>query len=357
MVASVATPPWQPPVAIHAERARIRPKEGFSVNVVITGGAGFLGRRLARKLLERGTLKGPDGTDHALGRLVLVDIVAAAGFDDPRVQTIAGDIGDLALLRKLIDGDTASVFHLAAVVSAQAEAEFDLGMRVNLDASRALLDACRATGRAPRVVFTSSVAVYGGQLPDIVADDTALNPQSSYGAQKAIGELLLADYTRKGFVDGRVLRLPTISVRPGQPNKAASSFASGIVREPLNGVEHICPVAPHVPVWVLSPRRAIDALVLGHELSSGELGMRRAINVPGISVRVSDMVSALRAVAGDKVAKRVRFAPDPAVQRIIASWPPRWETQRAEQLGFRGDADFESIIRAYIEDELSETPA
>jgi nucleoside-diphosphate-sugar epimerase len=322
------------------------------MRVVITGGAGFLGRRLARRLLARGTLTGPDGRDHALTELVLADVAAAEGFDDPRVDAVAGDIGDHALLRKLVDADTASVFHLAAVVSAQAEAEFDLGMRVNLDASRALLEACRAARRVPRVVFTSSVAVYGGELPEVVTDDTALNPQSSYGTQKAIGELLLADYTRKGYVDGRVLRVPTVSVRPGKPNKAASSFASGIVREPLNGVGHVCPVAPEVPVWVLSPRRAVDALVLGHELPGEALGARRAVNLPGVSVRVSEMVDALREVAGEDAAKRVRFELDPAINRIIASWPARWDTRRAERLGFRGDADFASIIRAYIEDEL-----
>ncbi len=322
------------------------------MKILITGGAGFLGRRLARALLARGTLKGADGRDRAIEKLVLADVAAAEGFDDPRVEAVAGDIGDHVLLRRLLDDRVASVFHLAAVVSAQAEAEFDLGMRVNLDASRALLEACRATRRVPRVVFTSSVAVYGGDLPEVVNDDTALNPQSSYGTQKAIGELLLADYTRKGFVDGRVLRVPTVSVRPGRPNKAASSFASGIVREPLNGVEHVCPVAPDVPVWVLSPRRAVDALVLGHELDGDALGARRAVNLPGVSVRVADMVAALRAVAGDEAAGRVRFELDPGINRIIASWPARWDTRRAERLGFRGDADFAGIIRAYIEDDL-----
>jgi NAD(P)-dependent dehydrogenase (short-subunit alcohol dehydrogenase family) len=204
------------------------------VKVLITGGAGFLGRRLAGKLLERGTLKGTDGRDHAIDEIVLLDIAPAEGFSDARVRTIVGDISDAALLRRAVDRDTASVFHLAAIVSGQAEADFDLGMRINVDASRSLLEACRACGHTPRVVFTSSVAVYGGDLPATVPDSTALNPQSSYGMQKAIGELLVNDYSRKGFIDGRVMRLPTISVRPGKPNKAASSFASGIIREPLN---------------------------------------------------------------------------------------------------------------------------
>jgi nucleoside-diphosphate-sugar epimerase len=214
------------------------------MNVVITGGAGFLGQRLARKLLTRGTLCGASGAQERIERITLLDVAAAPGFDDPRIETIAGDITDPALVRSVVDGRAASVFHLAAVVSGQAEKEFDLGMRVNLDAARLVLDACRLAGNRPRVLFTSSVAVYGGDLPEVVDDTTALNPRSSYGVQKAIGELLLADYSRKGFIDGRVARLPTVSVRPGRPNQAASSFASGIVREPLNGETAVCPVAP-----------------------------------------------------------------------------------------------------------------
>src|SRR6266540_1606934 len=246
------------------------------MKVVITGGAGFLGRRLARALLERGRLAGPDGAPRELERLVLVDLVPADGFRDPRVEVVTGDLADEALLRRAIGTDTASVFHLAAVVSAQAEADLDLGMRVNLDGTRRLLDACRALARAPRLVSTSSVAVYGGELPALVGDDTPLRSQSSYGAQKAMGELLVADYTRRGFVDGRVLRLPTVTVRPWKPNRAASSFASRIVREPLAGVDAVCPVFPDTPVWVLSPRRAVEGLVLGHELPSAALGEIRS---------------------------------------------------------------------------------
>lgn len=322
------------------------------MQVLITGGAGFLGRRLARALLERGRLAGTQGRPQDIARIVLLDVAPAAGLDDPRIETVAGDVGDPLLLKHLIGRDTLSVFHLAAVVSAQAEAEFDLGMRVNLDAARALLDACRALGHRPRVVFTSSVAVYGGDLPPLVTDDTALNPQSSYGTQKAMGELLLADYTRKGFIDGRVLRLPTVSVRPGRPNRAASSFASGIIREPLSGLESVCPVAPATRLWLLSPRRAIECLVLGHDLPSESLGHRRSVNLPGISVRASEMVEALRSVAGDAAAGLVRWELDETINRIVGSWPGAWDTRRAERLGFRGDADFQSIIRAYIEDDL-----
>ena len=230
---------------------------------------------------------------------------------------MAGDVADPAFVAAAIGGDTDSVFHLAAVVSGEAEANFDLGWRVNFDATRHLLERCRALARPPKVVFTSSVAVFGGALPDVVPDTQALTPQSSYGAQKAVGELLVHDYTRKGFLDGRSLRLPTVSVRPGKPNKAASSFASGILREPLAGVDAICPVPAETRMWLLSPRRVIENLLIGHEAPAAALTQGRSVNVPGISVTVGGMVDALRRVAGDAVAARVRFAPDPAIERIV----------------------------------------
>lgn len=330
------------------------------MKVVITGGAGFLGRRLARRLLARGTLAGAGagagGEQQPITELVLLDMVGADDLADRRVRAVTGDIADAAVLDAAIAGDTDAVFHLAAVVSGQAEADFDLGMRVNLDAARRLLEACRAAGNRPRVVFTSSVAVYGGALPAVVEDTTALNPQSSYGMQKAVAELLLADYSRRGFVDGRVLRLPTISVRPGRPNRAASSFASGIIREPLNGQDAVCPVPPETRLWLLSPRRAIDGLVAGHDLPASALGTSRAINLPGLSVRVDEMVAALERVAGPAVAARVRWQPDPTVARIVTSWPGAWDTTRAQALGLKGDGSFEAIVRAYIEDDLRAPP-
>ncbi len=322
------------------------------MNVLITGGAGFLGRRLAQALLARGRLTGPSGREEEVGRLVLLDLATAEGLVDPRLEAVAGDVADEALLRRLLGTDTASIFHLAAVVSAQAEADLDLGMRVNLDATRRLLDACRSLTRAPRLVSTSSVAVFGGDLPAVLADDTAPTPQSSYGTQKAIGELLVADYTRRGLVDGRVLRLPTVSVRPGKPNRAASSFASGIIREPLSGQVAVCPVSPATRLWLLSPRKAVENLVRGHELPGAELGLRRTVNLPGVSVTVAEMVAALERVAGPEVAGRIRWERDPLVERIVGSWPGAWDARRALRLGFSGDTDFEAIVRAYLEDDL-----
>ena len=321
------------------------------MNVVITGAAGFLGQRLARKLLARDALSAPDGAPAPIDRLVLLDVVPPPDLGDRRVRVVTGDLADASIVRDAIDADVGSVFHLAAVVSGQAEADFDLGMRVNLDASRLVLDACRANGNAPRVLFTSSVAVYGGELPPLVDDATALTPQSSYGAEKAIAELLLADYTRKGFVDGRVARLPTVSVRPGRPNQAASSFASGIIREPLNGESAVCPVGPDLRLWLLSPRRAIDCLIDLHEIPADALGRARSVNLPGVSVSVAQMVEALRAVAGDAAARRIRWERDPVIERIVGSWPAAWDTTRATSLGLRGDADFEAIVRAYVEDD------
>lgn len=325
------------------------------MKVLITGGAGFLGRRLARALLERGELTGSDGEVHRIDELVLLDVTKGSSLGDTcgvRVTELVGDIAERPMIERAIDADTGVIFHLAAIVSGQAEADFDLGMRINLDASRLLLEVCRTRGHRPRVVFTSSVAVYGGDLPDVVQDDTALNPQSSYGMQKAIAELLLTDYTRRGWVDGRVLRLPTISVRPGRPNAAASSFVSGIVREPLNGEEMVCPVPRDTRVWVSSPRRAIDALIAGCELAGAQLGLRRALNLPGISVSVDEMIAALREVAGEAAVQRIRFEEDERIVKIVGSWPGEWDTTRATGLGLQGDATFADIIGSYCEDAL-----
>jgi nucleoside-diphosphate-sugar epimerase len=317
------------------------------MNILITGGAGFLGQRLARRLIADGQIGG-----EPVRRILLLDQAAGPDLGDPRVRVITADIAELLDMDALALPDVDLIFHLAAVVSGAAEADFDLGMRVNLDASRALLEQCRRSGRRPRVVFASSVAVYGGALPAVVTDDTPLTPRTSYGTQKAIGELLLADYTRKGFVDGRTLRLPTISVRPGAPNKAASSFASGLIREPLNGLEAVCPVGLEQKIWLLSPRRAIDGLIAGAALPEQAFSERRALNLPGLSVSVAEMIAALKRAGGRAAVNLVRHERHPAIEAIVESWPTAWDNRRAEALGLQPDPDFDAIVRAYVEDDL-----
>ena len=322
------------------------------MRILITGGAGFLGTRLARAILARDTLTDARGTPRRIRELALLDVVAPPDLGDRRVKVIVGDLADPAVIERALTADTDTVFHLAAVVSGQAEADFDLGMRVNLDATRLLLERCRRIAAPPKFVFTSSLAVFGGPLPDPVGDDAPVTPQASYGAQKAIGEFLVYDMSRKGFVDGRSLRLPTVTVRPGKPNKAASSFASGIIREPLAGVDAICPVSPQTRMWVISPRAVIANMVIGHEASGGAFAHSRSINVPGISVAVGDMVAALRRVAGEGVASRVKWQQDSAIDRIVSTWPANFAPKLGPALGMRGDPDFDSIVRAYIADDM-----
>lgn len=322
------------------------------MRIVITGGAGFLGTRLARKLLERGHLTDSQGRERRIESLVLLDVAAGSIVDDPRVHSVAGDLADPAVVARAVTHDTDSVFHLAAVVSGQAEADFDIGMRVNLDATRTLLERCRTLAAPPKFVFTSSLAVFGGPLPDPVPDGAPVTPQASYGTQKAMGELMVYDMSRKGFIDGRSLRLPTVTVRPGKPNKAASSFASGIIREPLAGVEAPCPVAPTTRMWVQSPRAVVDNLIVGHEAPAAAFAHTRSVNVPGISVAVGDMVAALRTIAGDAVADRVQWNYDPAIDRIVSTWPSNFAPKLGPALGMRADADFASIVRAYIADDM-----
>lgn len=322
------------------------------MRIVITGGAGFLGTRLARRLIERNTLTDASGREREISAITLLDVVPARLSGDPRVSAVTGDLGDRALLERALTPDTASVFHLAAVVSGQAEAEFDTGMRINLDGTRAVLERCRRLAAPPKVVFTSSLAVFGGPLPDPVPDEAPLNPQASYGVQKAIGEYLVYDMTRKGYLDGRSLRLPTVTVRPGKPNQAASSFASGIVREPLAGVAAVCPVAPTTRMWVQSPRAVIDNLIAGHEAPASAFAHTRSVNVPGITVAVGDMVAALREVAGDEVAARVSWRLDPAIDRIVSTWPAAFAPRLGTAIGMQADTDFAAIVRAYIADDM-----
>ena len=321
------------------------------MNVVITGSAGFLGRRLAERLLKDGTLSGVDGRPRAIDRLTLVDLVATDDLPpDPRVTEVVGDIADRGLVGQIIDGDTSSIFHLAAVVSGMAEADLDLGMRINVDASRGILDACRKAGHGPRLVFASSVAVYGGRPSETMHDTTAVAPRTSYGTEKAIVELLISDYSRRGFVDGRVLRLPTISVRPGRPNAAASSFASGIIREPLKGEPAVCPVDPETKLLLLSPGSVIGCFIHGHDLPAEALGGSRIVNLPGLTVSAGEMAAALERVAGSEVAARIRWERDARIEKMVATWPGAWDSSRALGLGFPGDRSFDDIIRRHLAD-------
>jgi nucleoside-diphosphate-sugar epimerase len=323
------------------------------MQVVITGGAGMLGKKLAKKLLERGTLAGPDGQQRTIDKLVLMDIAEAPDLPkDKRVQFVAGEVYDPKLIGKLISGDTNSVFHFAAIVSAGAEADFDLGYKVNLDGTRVVLEACRALKTPPRVVFTSSVAVYGGDMPKVITDEQKLTPQTSYGGHKAMGEMLIADYTRKGFIDGRALRLPTIVVRPGKPNKAASTFASSIIREPLQGQEAICPVRPDNWMPLLSPRKTVECFIHAHELASEKWGTNRTLMLPSFDVTVGEMADAVKRVAGNDAYKKIIWKQDPLIQKIVDGWPARLESKRARGMGLTDDGSMDAIIQAFIEDDL-----
>jgi len=328
------------------------------LNIIVTGGAGFLGRRLVNALLQRGSLSNGQ-RERTIDRIRVCDVAKpdVALPDDPRLETVYVDISEPGAAKRLVDSDTDLVFHLAAVVSGEAEQDFDLGMRVNLHGTMRLLEACRARETCPRFVFASSVAVYGGEMPAVIEDGTAATPQTSYGAQKAMAELLVNDYSRKAFVDGRALRLPTIVVRPGKPNKAASSFASAILRDPLQGREVVCPVSEDTGVWVLSPRRVVECFLHTAELPAERWGSYRSLVLPGLTTTVREMAEALRAVAGDSVAQRIRFEPDPFIERIVYGWPIRFAPRRAEALGFRADGDMHEVIEAFVEDDLGGRPA
>jgi nucleoside-diphosphate-sugar epimerase len=316
------------------------------VTYLITGGGGFLGSRLARALKAR----------DANARITLLDMAFPPGLDK-EFACVAGDVASPEVIARAMPRDTTSVFHLAAVVSGGAEADFDLGYHVNMDGTWKLLEACRKLDRPPKVVYASSVAAFGGTLPEVLDDSTTPTPQTSYGTQKVIGEYLLADYTRKGMVDGRSLRLPTIVVRPGKPNLAASSFASGIIREPLNGVVSECPVPDSTGVWILSPKRVIEAFIHAHDVPGSAWPSSRVVNLPGITLSVREMIDAMGRVAGKEAVARVKFVPDARIQGIVKTWPVRFRTERALAMGFKPDADFESAVRDYLSTEGIAFPA
>jgi nucleoside-diphosphate-sugar epimerase len=305
--------------------------------VLVIGAAGMIGRKLAQALAPED--------------LIQHDVVPFAG------ASFVSDLSAPGEAEKLLASRPQLIFHLAAVVSGEAEADFDKGYRVNLEGTQRLFAAIRKENYRPRVVFTSSIAVFGAPFPEAIDDEFLSAPLTSYGTQKAIGELLLSDYSRRGFMDGIGIRLPTICVRPGKPNKAASGFFSGIIREPLAGQDAVLPVAETVRHWFASPRAAVGFLIHASRLKTEQLGPRRNLNMPGVSATVAEQIEALRKVAGDKVAQRIRRQPDATIQRIVEGWPRNFDAQRALALGFRADQSFEDIIRFHIEDELQRTPA
>jgi nucleoside-diphosphate-sugar epimerase len=321
------------------------------MHILVTGAAGMIGRKLTARLVAEGVLHG-----QPIERLTLVDVTSPARPEKfaGHVETVAADIADAASARTAVAGRPEVIFHLAAIVSGEAELDFDKGVRVNFDGSRALLEAIRTMGDdyRPRFVFSSSIAVFGAPFPDTIPDDFALTPLTSYGTQKAMVELMLADFTRRGLLSGVGVRLPNIVVRPGKPNKAASGFFSSIIREPLNGEEASLPVDDSARNWHASPRAAVGFLIHAAGLNGNDLGPRINLTMPGISCTVAEQIEALRRIAGDKVVARIRHAPDPLVQRIVAGWPSRFDARRARALGFKSETSFDAIIRAHIEDEL-----
>ncbi|MCC3305758.1 D-erythronate dehydrogenase [Sneathiella sp. HT1-7] len=324
------------------------------MKIVITGGAGFLGKRLAKALLARESLTGPDGVTKKIKELVLFDIAPGIDLEDDRLRYISGDISDSETVKKLIDENTASIFHLAAVVSAQAEEDFDLGFRINLNGTYHVLEAARALPHAPKLLFTSSIATYGGDLPDVVADETAQMPQTSYGTAKVMGELLVQDYSRKGYIDGRSLRLPTISVRTGLPNKAASTWASSMIREPLCGRDAICPVSETTPMACMSPTKIIGALIHAHDLPADAFGATRSLLLPGISITAGEMAAAVERHKGNRKIGKILWQPDPAIQKIVDGWPRATHSARAEYLGFEKDNNLDDMIHGFIEEDLED---
>ncbi|MBF2759619.1 MAG: NAD-dependent epimerase/dehydratase family protein [Ectothiorhodospiraceae bacterium AqS1] len=328
------------------------------MNILITGGNGFIGRKLLFALLERGKMVDAEQREREIERIVISDI--GPGLrplpDDPRIEERIGpgkgDIGDPDVAARLAKSSPDLVFHLAAVVSGEAESDFDLGMRINFHGSLRLLESFRASGKKPRLVFAGSVASYGGEMPETIPDSAILTPQTSYGSQKAAIELILHDYSRRGFLDGRALRLPTVVVRPGKANAAASSFASAIIREPLEGRPYTCPVSRETRVWLLSPRQAVKNLLHAASLPAGAFGMNRSLNLPGMTLSVAEMIDELRAVAGREVGDRLSFHVDPFIERIVSGWATAFSPERALKMGFSPDPDFRSVIEAFIADDL-----
>lgn len=320
------------------------------MKVLVTGGAGFIGQQLIAALLARGSVVVDDSGRATAIKSILSFDVGAGAITDPRLEYRGGNIADPAQVRSLVDADTRLVVHLAAVVSGTAEADFDLGMRVNLDGARNLLEAVRAQGHQPRLLFSSSIAVFGGNLPTVVTDSTPPTPQGSYGIQKFIGEQLVQDFTRKGFIDGRSVRIPTVVVRPGKPNGAASGFASNIIREPLSGIAVPLPVDPSTEMWIASPRAVVRMLLHAIETPTTTWGWHRAINLPGFVASMEQEIATLRKYAGDAAVRLIQPAPDEKVMKLVRTWAARFDTSRATAMGFVADKNFDEVVRGYIED-------
>ena len=324
------------------------------MHILVTGAAGMLGRKLTERLVRDGGLNGQQ-----IDKLTLLDVVPPTNPTSfaGKTDMVAADLSTPGKAARAIEDRPDIIFHLAGVVSGEAELDFDKGYRVNLDGTRALLEAIRASGDGyrPRVVYTSSIAVFGAPFPESIPDDFHLTPLTSYGAQKAIGEALLADYTRRGFCDGVGIRLPSIVVRPGKPNKAASGFFSGIIREPLAGVEAALPVSETVVHTHASPRAAIGFLMHATGLAGDALGARINLSMPGVCCTVAEQIASLRRIAGERVAARIRRAHDPLVARIVDGWPQRIEARRARELGFKAESSFDEIVRIHIDEDRGGT--
>jgi D-erythronate 2-dehydrogenase len=322
------------------------------LNIVITGGLGFLGQRLVKTILKGDVLKNAAGEFQAVSKIVLFDVAENSEFVDERIIYRSGDISNLEQVRQIITDDVDSIFHLAAIVSADAEENFDLGMKINLDGTRNVLEAARALNGIPKVIFTSSIATYGGDLPQVVVDSTRQAPRTSYGVAKVAGELLVNDYSRKGFIDGRSLRLPTISVRTGLPNKAASTWASSIIREPLSGKDAVCPVSKDSIMACMSPKKIIEAFIHAHNLPVESFSEDRSLLLSGISISAGEMVDAVERHKGNRKIGKIQWEPDQAIQKIVDGWPKGTFSERAKKLGFLKDESVDDIVRAFIEDDL-----
>lgn len=318
------------------------------MNILITGAAGFIGTALARALAATEIARNAQDAEFRIGRILLADRVPPAAPEDPRIHTAVGDIGDPAFIASLVTPDTRLVFHLAGVVSGAAEADFALGMRANLDGTRHMLEACRALTEPARLVFASSIAVYGRPLPERIDDETPTRPTLSYGVQKLVCEILLEEYTRRGYVDARALRLSGVVVRPPAPNGALSGFNSDVIREPIEGRDYTCPVGPEAVIWLQTVGRCVKNLIHAAHLPSTFLGERRALLLPATAASIGEIVDAIRHIVSEEAAARVRYQRNDDLQTQFGAWPRKMSAARATRLGFEADAGLGEIIRGFL---------